>query len=403
MSDLLQRETQLEEVDYYFRPDVKSSGYRECSVCVMDTSDPEIVFDDTGQCNHCLRAKSILARLGTMRAQGVLDCEALFQDVKKDGRSRQYDAVVGLSGGADSSYLVYLAKQKGLRILAVHLDNGWNSELAVKNIHAIVDSLSIDLHTHVIDWSEFRDLQLSFMKANVIDIEMLTDHAIWACLYKTAVKYSIRHILLGTNRATESILPKAWGHCKWDGVNISDIHQKHGALRRVNTYPMISSSSIELYYTRMKGICRSAPLNYIQYDKESAMNELTHEIKWQAYKAKHYESSFTRFYQAYILPKKFGVDKRRAHLSSLIVAGAIQRSDALRLLSEPLYRADELRQHVEFVQRKFGMTSSEFDDWLAERPRAHSEYRTEENHVRLVRRLKTFVRTFRKPSARLQG
>lgn len=378
--------------DFHFHAATNDKEYRECTHCVMDTSDPEIQFDDTGRCNHCSQAELTLRNLNEQQQSGTRNVNDLFRQVQQRGQSSEYDAVIGLSGGADSSYLAKIAHESGLRVLAVHLDNGWNSELAVQNIEAIVDRLKIALHTHVVDWQEFRDLQLSFMKANVVDIEMLTDHAIWACLYQTAAKYRVPTILLGTNRATECILPNSWVHSKWDGSNIRNIHHRCGNGNKIRTYPLTSSLGIELYYTRFRRISRKSPLDYMIYEKSKAMSELEAQLQWRPYEAKHYESTFTRFYQAYILPRKFGIDKRRAHLSSLVVEGSLTRSDASERLKEPLYRADQLSQHIEFVQRKFEISPSDFDAWLDEPPVPHDYYGTEERSLKTVQQMKTVYR-----------
>jgi len=339
-----------------------------CIRCVMDASVPDIEFDDNGVCNFCKEHEKKVAM--TPYHQGNADKK--IKDIvnkliaEKNG---DYDSIVGLSGGVDSSYVAYQAVKLGLRPLAVHFDNGWNSELAVQNIENIVKKLNLDLITFVIDWPEFKDIQRSFFKANVIDIEMVTDHAIFAAMYQIANKHKIRYILSGTNAATEAIMPAAWQHFKFDLLNLKAIHKRFGTVP-IKRYPTLSvwEMAWNHYVNGAKSI---SLLNYLPYRKDDAMRTLSDELGWQYYGGKHYESTFTKFYQAYILPVKFGVDKRRIHLSDLIMNSEITRDEALVELAQPRYDDLQLAQDRDYVCKKLGFSKEEFSAYMSAPPVSH--------------------------------
>jgi len=341
----------------------------------MDTSDPEIEFDENGVCNHCRRYDQIIKTnvfTGNDAQQRLNDT---VEKIKKQGRNKEYDCVIGISGGADSTYNAYIAKKLGLRPLAVHLDNGWNAELAVCNIERTLKRLGIDLYTYVIDWDEFRDLQLSYLKSGVINIEALTDHAIWAILYQVASERGIKYILLGTNVVTEGILPQSWGYDNKDVVNIKDIHKKYGTVK-LKTFPNLSMTKF-LYYHYVKGIRAVSFLNYVSYVKKDIKPFLTKELGWKDYSGKHGESTFTYFYQSYILPRRLKVDKRRAHLSCLICSGEITREDGLKELQKPLFTEQELSGNKEYVAKKLGLTEEEFETYMNLPVRSHLDFKTD--------------------------
>jgi N-acetyl sugar amidotransferase len=355
---------------------------RACVNCVMDTSDPEIQFDADGVCNHCRMYEDMAARM-LQPVEAQVELERVVTRIKRVGRDHPYDCLVGLSGGVDSSYLAYQAKRLGLRPLAIHFDNGWNSERAVHNIEMVLRGLGLDLYTYVVDWEEFRDLQVSFFKASVIDIEMLTDHAIAAVSLRVAQQHGIRYVLRGINIRTEAILPPAWVHSKLDLRNIHAIHARFGT-RRLETFPMMSTirqRSIRLL-SRIEIVNM---LDLLPYDKAAAMRTLHDELGWQNYGGKHHESIFTRFYQGYILPTKFGVDKRRAHLSTLVCSGQITRAEALLELEQDPYDGDVLTEDKAYVLKKLAMSEQDFAAYIASPPRAHGEYPSEERYVRLFR------------------
>ena len=372
--------------------------YHICTRCILDTSDRDIEFDDNGVCNHCREFDTIVQNRGPGSEQSQKSLETLCERIRAEGEGKPYDCLVGLSGGVDSSYVAYLAKQYRLRPLAVHFDNGWNSELAVKNIHRIVSTLEFDLQTYVIDWEEFRDLQRSFIKAGVIDIEMLTDHAIFASLFRISRENDIKYILSGVNVATESGMPRSWTWFKQDFRNIKAIHDRFGDVR-LKTFPRVGTLKW-LYLTFIsRDFYFVDILNYVNYEKEKAMTVLEDKLGWQYYGGKHYESLFTQFYQAYILPEKFKVDKRRVHLSSLIRNGEITRDEALQEMEKPLYDPKLLKAHKEYVLKKLGFSEEEFGRIMREPPRDHDFYPTSQSIIDVLKKIKKMISPgSRKPS-----
>ncbi len=346
--------------------------YRQCNRCVMDTSDPLITFDEKGNCNHC---NDYLVKLPTALKRGEEGRIFLGQQIEKarlSGKGKKYDVIMGLSGGMDSSYVAYNAKKFNLRILAVHLDNGWNSEMSVNNIENCIKYLDADLYTHVIDWEEFKNLQIAYLKAGVIDIEALTDHAIRSIIYKLAAKYGIEYNLSGYNFPTEGILPTAWVYNKLDFKNIKSINSRFGG-KKIKTFPGMSLVKY-IYYRTCTKIKPIDVLNYIDYDVDQAKSEMEENMSWQYYGGKHHESIFTKFYQAYILPEKFGVDKRRAHYSTLICSGNMNRVDAIKLLSKSIYMEDELAADMEYVLKKLGISEKEFKIIMSQKSISHLSY-----------------------------
>ena len=353
--------------------------YRVCTRCIMDTSDPKIEFDDRGECNHCRAYDAKMAGAGGGRKK---ELDALVSRIKQDGQGKKYDCIIGLSGGVDSTYTAYLVKSLGLRPLAVHLDNGWDEELAAGNIKNTVSRLGIDLKTHVIDWQEFRDLQLAYLKASVIDIEAISDHAITASLYRAAARRGIKYIMGGANIATEGIMPRSWLYNKNDLVNIRAINRRFGHTG-LRSYPTLGILRI-LFYRYVKGIAYVPVLDYVDYDKKVAQSVLARELDWRDYGGKHYESVFTRFYQAHILPVKFGADKRRAHLSTLVCYGLMTRGEALAEVSRPAYFAAQLRSEKSYVAGKLGLTETEFEALMARPIRSHLDYPNDARFLRFI-------------------
>lgn len=354
-----------------------------CNRCVMDASIFDIEFDENGTCNYCKEHEVKVSMTPFYKGEAEEKLRQIVTKLKAK-KSGPYDSIVGLSGGVDSSYVAYQAVKLGLRPLAVHFDNGWNSELAVKNIEQIVTRLNLDLITFVIDWEEFRDIQRSFFKANVIDIEMVTDHAIFAAMYQIANKHSIRYILSGTNAATESITPSAWHHFKFDLRNLKAIHNRFGTIP-IKHYPTLSVWKMAWnHYVR--GVKSVSLLNYLPYRKYEAMKILEQELGWKYYGGKHYESLFTKFYQAHILPEKFGVDKRRIHLSDLIMNGEITRLDALVELDNPIYDPIHLVQDRDYICKKLGFSKEEFLSYMATSEVSHYEF---PSYAKLAQKLVT--------------
>lgn len=357
----------------------------------MDNSDPDITFDEKGVCNYCVDAARLLPHFRFSRQQEEQNLQALKQRIKTSQKG-EYDSILGLSGGVDSSYVAYLAMQMGLNPLCVHFDNGWNSDIAVKNIRRIIDKTGFDLYTYVIDWPEFRDLQRAFIKAGVIDIEMLTDQAIFASLFRLRREKNIASVLGGTNYATEHGLPHAWIWSKMDRRNIAAIQKRFGDMR-LKSFPTMNNMTWLLIRQFGLGGVFEEPLNQVNYSKTKAMEVLKEVFGWQYYGGKHYESVFTKFYQAHILPTKFGVDKRKSHLSCLVRNGEISREQAVEELSEPLYDANELRRDKSFVLKKLGFSDEEFDEIMRKPPVPHDHYPSDQSYMRLIRRVgKMFIK-----------
>ncbi|HEY4062595.1 MAG TPA: N-acetyl sugar amidotransferase [Puia sp.] len=350
--------------------------WQQCSISVMDTiSDPDIRFDANGVSNYYYQYQAIEKDWVFTGKEGEQKLAEWVDRIKASGAGKKYDCITGVSGGVDSTYLVLMAKKLGLRPLIVHFDNGWNSELATKNIENIISKLGFDLYTLVVDWQEFRDLQLSYLKASVVDIEALTDHAIMGTLYRLAAMNDIKYILSGTNVVTEAILPRHWIWNKSDHENIKDIHKKFGKVP-LKTYPLFTARQKRFDLVR-KGIETAALLNYVPYNKTEVKATITAELDWRDYGGKHYESIFTRFYQGYILPVKFGIDKRKAHLSNLIFSGQITQEQALEELKSPAYDPAQLKEDYEFVLKKFNLSEEEFDRIMSVPRKEHSDYKTE--------------------------
>lgn len=362
-----------------------------CSRCVLDTTDdPKITFDANGVCNYCRDFESSMARLGT-RAERKTKLAGVVSRLREAGKNKDYDCILGVSGGVDSSYLAYWLKNNGTRPLIVHVDNGWNSELAVQNIHTLCTKLDLPLKTHVINWEEFRQLQLAYIRAGVVDIEALTDHAIYALVLEMARKHRIRYLISGFNVATEGVMPRSWVFNKTDFRNIKDIASKFGNVR-IKSFPHLTFAQ-RLYHTFFVKTETVQLLNLIDYNKEECKRLLQDKLGWRDYGGKHYESVFTKFYQAYILPRKFGIDKRKAHLSSLIGSGQITREEALSVLRTPLYESEtQLENERTYVLKKLGMSAAEFEDIMKRPARKHTDFLTEESLWKKYFRLLNILR-----------
>lgn len=350
--------------------------YKICSRCVMDSEIQDIIFDDNGICNYCKRAEARILKEYYIDNNKFLK---LIEEIKNSGKNKKYDCLIGMSGGVDSSYIAYLVKKHGLRPLAIHFDNGWNSELAVVNIENILNKLNIDFYTHVVNWEEFKDLQLSFLKSSISNCEIPTDHGIVAILYKLASKYNIKFILHGGNLATESIMPEIWMHDSKDLILLEDIHSKFGT-KKLKTFPRLGYIKL-FYYTIVEKIRYVGLLNYINYNKDEAINILENEFSWRKYGGKHFESIYTKFFQSYILPRKFNIDKRKAHLSSLIITNQITRQKAMLELSSMPYNADEIDQSIEYVCQKLNITKNMFDEIMIAPIKTASDYKNSKRYL----------------------
>jgi len=350
--------------------------YQQCTKTVMDNiADPFITFDKDGVCNYYHEYFELEKKFVIQGQEGLNLLDKKIEEIKEAGKNKEYDCVIGLSGGVDSSYLAYFAKKNNLKPLIVHFDNGWNSELAVKNIESIISKLGFDLYTYVIDWEEFKDVQLSYLIASVIDIEAITDHAITAVLYKLAKKHNLKYSLNGYNIVTEGILPRAWVFDKLDSTNLRSIHGTYGKVK-LKTFPLYDFWK-KRYYRMALSIESVRPLNYIDYNKDKIKQILIDKLDWKDYGGKHYESVWTRFYQGHILPNKFKVDKRKAHLSTLICSGQMTKEEAIEELKTPIYDAKQLEIDKEFVLKKLGLSKVEFKRIMDLPVRSHTDFETE--------------------------
>jgi N-acetyl sugar amidotransferase len=375
-------------------PRASAAPARVCTRCVMDTSDPQITFDAAGVCHHCTEFADVTRHRWYTGAEGQRRLDAMVGELRAAGRGRDYDCILGLSGGVDSSYLALKCHEWGLRTLAVHVDAGWNSELAVANIEKILDHTGFDLHTHVVDWEEMRDLQLAFLRSGVSNQDVPQDHAFFANLYRFANLHGIRHVLSGGNVATEGIFPKGWHGPAMDAINLRAIHARHGT-QPLRHYRTVSFFELFFWFPRVRGLQVLRPLDFLDYRKADAVTELESRIGWRAYPRKHGESLFTKFFQNHYLPQRFGYDKRRPHLSSLIVSGQLGRDDALRKLAEPLYEPQELEIDIAYLCKKLRITADELQQLMDLPRRVYTDYASWDRRFAAARAVNRVLRRLR--------
>ncbi len=335
--------------------------YQMCTRCVMDTTDQGATFDDAGVCNYCHEFDRVSPTSWFPNEEGEKKLKDLINKIKEAGKNQQYDCILGLSGGVDSSYLALKSKEWGLRPLVFHVDAGWNSELAVANIEAIIKHCDYDLFTHVVDWDEMRDLQLAYFRSAIGNQDVPQDHSFFANLYRFAVSNNVNYVINGVNLATEGISPVGgeFGPAM-DAINLRAIHKRFSN-NKLKEYSTVSLFDYYIKYPFIKKLRSVSPLNYLPYSKELAISELESKVGWRPYGRKHGESLFTKFFQNYYLPTKHGYDKRHLHLSSLIVSGQMKREEALDKLNEPLYESDELESDIIFFCKKLRISRDEFN------------------------------------------
>ena len=373
-----------------------SEKYQICKRCVMDTTDMDIVFDENGYCNHCFQAITISEHSvkNNERSQKMLD--EVLQNIKAKGKNKKYDCLVGISGGVDSCYIAYLCKTNGLKPLLMHMDNGWDTEISVKNIKNVARNLDLDYVSYVLDWQEFREIQLGFLKSSIVDLEYPTDMAIAAALNETAVKYDIHYIISGCNSFSESILPLTWGYHVIRDMKI----YKH-IVNRYSKLPIkkvpVSGLLNEFYVKFIKNIRTIYLLNYVEYDKDVAKKILISQLHWEEYGGKHHESKITAFWQSYAMPVKYNMDYRRATLSSQIAAGITSREDAIEQLKKLPYNPETVEADKEFVAKKYNITVEELNSYLNLPPKTYKDFPNEKGLVDFV--TKMYVKFF--PNKRL--
>lgn len=351
-----------------------------CTNCVMDTSDSKITFDQHGVCDHCNTFKSKIQPNWHPNDTGLMLLENTVNSIKKAGKGKDFDCILGMSGGIDSSYLLYLAKEKlGLRPLVFHVDAGWNTQLAVNNIERLIEKLGLDLYTHVIDWEEIKDLQLAYFKSGVPHIDVPQDHAFFATMYHFADKYKVKHILTGGNYATECVRnPMEWMYFQSDSIQLKDIHRQFGTIPLKN-YPVTNILWHKLYMPYFKGIKVYRPLDFMPYNKKEAMQLLMDKFGWQPYPQKHFESRFTRFYESYWLYERFGYDVRKVQFSSLILTGQMTRDEALEELKKLPYDKETIHHEFEYVATKLGITTQELQSYFDMPKKTYKDYESQES------------------------
>jgi N-acetyl sugar amidotransferase len=382
-------ETRHFAVDHMSSPEKRP--VQTCRRCIMNSVvDARIEFDAEGICNHCRRYDDLMASRVVRGPPGRVLLDGLVERMRRRGRGREYDCIIGVSGGVDSTYVAYLTRQHGLRPLAVHFDNGWNSELAVSNIEKVLKRLDIDLHTYVVDWEEFRDLQIAFLEASTPDGEIPSDHAIFALLWHEASTRRIPFIVSGMNFATEAMSVPEWsyGHSDWRYVKA--VHAQFGRVR-LKTYPhfsLIDLARINL----IRGVRTVSILTYVDYDRSQAMRVLQDELGWVYYGGKHYESIYTRFWQGYVLPRKFGIDKRYGHLSDLINSGQMSREQALAEIDADPYPPALQEQDRRYVLKKLELAEADFERIMALPRKGFCDYPNNYAKVARLKRLANFLR-----------
>lgn len=352
-------------------------GYKVCTNCIMDTSDSDIRFDDRGLCDYCSNFDSTIRPNWHTDERGQKDLRLLGDKIRKEGRGKDFDCIIGLSGGLDSSYVAYVVKEKmGLRPLLFHVDAGWNTDQAVGNIEKLVDGLGLDLYTEVINWEEMKDLQVAFFRSQIPDQDLPQDAAFFSSLYKFARKHKIKYVITGSNISTECCRePEEWGgYLGIDTLLFKDIHSRFGK-HRLETFPLVDILVSKIFYQRILGMEIAKPLDMVPFVKKDAEDELQRRFGWQRFQHKHHESRFTRFYEDYWLPRKFGFHKRRAHFSSLIMTGQMTRDAALVRIAQPEMDEHFLQQEFEYVANKLDLTVEELQEIFEGENKTYRDYK----------------------------
>ena len=370
---------------------ISDNIYKICTRCIMDTSDPQIIFDENGVCNHCHNYDEDVRLFGYKGKETDDKLKTLVQEIKDYGKDKEYDCILGISGGVDSAYMAYIAKQMGLRVLAVHVDAGWNTEIAVENIQKMCKALKMDLHTIVIDWPAMKELQRAYMFSSLPNLDVPQDHVFLAAMYSYAKKYKIRYMLNGSNLATEGILPQAWGYAAVDFKNIKSVYKKCGRGKRIfHKYPHFN---ILQYFYYQLTVTRVNLLNYIPYSKKDALKILAEKFGWQYYGGKHFESRFTKFFQSYYLPRKFHYDKKRAHLSSLVGGGEMAREEALQEMEDTsVYPEEQMLEDRDYILKKLDISMVEWEQCMKAPNKSEEDYGNSKKLIQFLVMVKRFLK-----------
>lgn len=350
--------------------------YQICTNCIMDTSDTTLTFDEKGWCDYCRNFHTHILPNWHPGERGVAEISPLIEQIKREGQGRDHDCLIGISGGLDSSYVAYVAKEKfGLRPLMFHCDTGWNSDLGVSNIQKMIEGLGLDLVTEVVNWEEMKDLQRAFFLSQVSFVDTPQDLALFSAIYNFAAKNGFKYVITGGNNSTECVRESIeWTYFSTDTKHVLDIHNKFGS-RPLESFPMCDILKYKFYYRYMRGVRVIKLLDYVPFIKKDAIAELNQRFGWTPYPQKHYESRFTRFYESYWTPRKFGYDKRRAYLSSEILTGQMTREEALERISKPELDEETMQQEFEYVATKLGWTVEEFRKIFEGRNKTFRDYR----------------------------
>lgn len=356
-----------------------------CSRCVINSAVPGVYFDDKGECSYC-KIHDSLQQQWPQGPEGAALLNKMVDQIKEQGKGKRYDCIVGVSGGTDSTYLLLLAKKLGLRPLAVHFDNGWNSEIAVSNIKKALSALDLDLETYVVDWEEYKDILVAFLRASFPWADAPTDLAINSTLYRVAVREGVRFILNGSSFRTEGKMPADWTYL--DGKMLRHIHKMYGK-RSMQTYPNLTMWDFARY-SLLHRVQNMRPLNFFEYSKEEARHELHSEMDWEYYGGHHYENIYTRFVYSFLLPEKFKIDKRIITHSALVRSGEMTRDEALISLGHPPYPPEQVRDDVTYVIKKLGLLDNEFEDIMAAPPKSFRDF---PSYYPFIERHTPFVRS----------
>lgn len=354
-----------------------------CTNCVMDTSDFKITFDHDGVCCYCNNFNSDIFPSWSTDKNNISNIRALSSKIIRETSDDNFDCIIGLSGGLDSSYVAYVAKEiMGLRPLLFHVDAGWNTDQAVGNIEKLVDGLGLDLYTEVVNWESVKRMQVAFLRSGIPDQDLVQDAAFFSCLYKFAKKHGIKHVITGSNFSTECCRePEEWGgYCGIDKTLFNDIWIKCGD-GNPNDFPLVDIFVYKIWYQKILGMKVHHPLNLVQYDKKSAEDELERRFGWRKFKHKHHESRFTRFYEDFWLPRRFGYEKRRAHFSSLIMTGQMTRKEALERIAKPEMDEQFLRQEFEYIAHKLDLTVHELQEFFVSPKRTYRDYKNKRDFI----------------------